>query len=52
MKKKSKKQYKDFLEFLETAVASENLKKDDPETWKQRKRQLEKERLLVRLKIK
>lgn len=46
------KQYKDYLEFLETAVASENLKKNDPEKWAEMKTKLKKERLLRRLKIK
>jgi hypothetical protein len=48
----NKKKYKNYLEFLETAVASENLKKNDPEKWAEYKRKLEKERLLVRLGVK
>lgn len=53
MKRKQKKpQYGNFLEFLETAVASENLKKNDPKKWEERKKQLEKERFLVKLKVK
>lgn len=47
-----KGKYKNFLEFLEAAVASENLKKNDSKKWAERKKQLEKERLLVRLGVK
>lgn len=46
------KKYKDYREFLETAVASENLKKNDPEKWAEYKKKLEKERFLTKLKVK
>ena len=45
------KQYKNYLEFLETAVASENLKKNDPTKWEGMKAKLKKERFLVKLKV-
>lgn len=48
----AKKVYKDYLEFLETAVASDNLKKNDPEKWEELKKKLEKERFLRKLKVK
>jgi predicted DNA-binding protein YlxM (UPF0122 family) len=44
--------YKSYLEFLETAVASENLKKNDPKKWEEMKAKLKKERFLVKLKVK
>lgn len=44
--------YKDYLEFLETAVASENLKKNDPKKWEEMKAKLKKERFLRKLKVK
>lgn len=47
----TKKQYKDFLEFLETAVASDNLKKNDPAKWEEYKKKLDKERFLKRLNV-
>ena len=50
-KKKKKPKYKDYLEFLETAVASENLKKNDPEKWKEMNEKLKKERFLRRLGV-
>jgi predicted DNA-binding protein YlxM (UPF0122 family) len=43
--------YKNYLEFLETAVASENLKKNDPKKWEEMKAKLKKERFLVKLKV-
>ena len=43
--------YKNYLEFLETAVASENLKRNDPEKWKELKEKLKKERFLHKLKV-
>lgn len=43
---------KEYLAFLEKAVASENCKKNDPEKWADYKRKLEKERLLRKLKVK
>jgi hypothetical protein len=46
------KKYKDYLEFLETAVASENLKTNDPEKWAEMKKKLEKERFLRKMKVK
>jgi hypothetical protein len=45
------KQYKSYLEFIETAVASENLKKNDPQKWEEYKAKLKKERFLVKLKV-
>jgi len=45
------KQYKNYLEFLETAVASETLKKNDPAKWEEMKAKLKKERFLVKLKV-
>lgn len=47
-----KRQYKDYLEFLEKAIASENLKKNEPQKWEEMKRKLEKERFLRKMKIK
>lgn len=47
----SKPKYKDYLEFLETAVASENLKKNDPTKWAELNERLKKERFLRKLKI-
>jgi hypothetical protein len=38
--------YKDYLEFLETAVASDNLKTKDPAKWEEMKKKLERERFL------
>jgi len=52
MKRKKKKQYKDYLEFLETAVASENLKKNDPQKWEEMKAKLKKEKFLCKLGVK
>jgi len=46
-----KRKYENFLEFLETAVASENLKKNDPAKWAEYKKKLEKERFLARMKV-
>lgn len=45
------KKYESYMEFLETAVASENLKKNDPEKWAEMKKKLEKERFLVKMKV-
>jgi hypothetical protein len=52
MKMAKERKYKDYLEFLETAAASENLKKNDPEKWQDMKRKLEKERFLKKMKVK
>ena len=51
-RKSGNRSYKDYLEFLETAAASENLKKNDPEKWQDMKRKLEKERFLKKMKVK
>ena len=45
------KKYENYMEFLETAVASENLKKNDPTKWEEMKAKLKKERFLVKLKV-
>lgn len=46
------KKYKSYLEFLETAVASENLKRNDPTKWEEMRAKLKKERFLLKLKVK
>lgn len=46
-----KRKYENYLEFLEAAVASENMRKNDPEKWAECKKKLEKERFLVRMKV-
>jgi hypothetical protein len=51
-KKSDGRSYKDYLEFLEVAVASENLKKNEPEKWQEMKRKLEKERFLKKMNVK
>jgi hypothetical protein len=50
-RKSGNRSYKDYLEFLEVAVASENLKKNSPEKWEEMKRKLEKERFLKKMKV-
>jgi len=50
-KQSGERSYKSYLEFLETAVASENMRKNDPQKWEECKKKLEKERFLVRMKV-
>lgn len=47
--KPTKKQTEDFIKFLEKAVASKNLKNNDPAKLEKYKKQLEKERLKIKL---
>jgi len=48
-KKPTKKETEDYIKFLERAVASNNLKNNDPEKHKKYKEKLEKERLKLKL---
>jgi len=47
-----KRTYKDYMEYLETAVASENLRRNDPARWAELRDKLKKERFLRKLKVK
>lgn len=49
---KEKRKYGTYLEFLEAAVNSESLKRNDPKEWKKLEKKLKKERLLVKWGIK
>lgn len=48
-KKPTKKEIEDYIEFLEKAVNSKNMKDNEPDKWEKYKKKLERERLKLKL---